>query len=265
MSYTNRFEKWSISDKITNLFKIIISYGIVLAVWQFLTLVTGELAFPSPVTTFSTIGIILGDWSLAQHIFITLYRTVLGVTFTAMFSLLLVIAATYIEPVRYFFKKTIYPASRALPAVSFALIAIIWFGLGTVSVVFVVFITILPIYLIDLWEELKVTDQPLIEMANSLTSSDYRVFRKVIAPMLVPKLFASTKLNFSVALKLALVGEVLAAQSGMGYKLYLALTEFRTDFLFAWTVLAILLIVLLEFYLFDPFEDRFLGRWMNDQ
>lgn len=248
----------------SDLVKTGLSYGIVLVVWQVLSMATGRAILPGPAATFEAVYRILTTWSLAQHIFYTLFRTVVGTVLTGVFALLVVIAATYVGPVRYFFEKVIYPSSRALPAVSFALLAIIWFGLGNTAVIFVVFITILPVYLVDLWEELKVTDQPLLEMARSLTSNEYRIFRKVLMPMLVPRMFSSTKLNFSIAFKLALVGELLAAQNGMGYRLYNALNQFETAYIFAWTFLVIALIMLSEYYVFDITEDRYLTRWVHD-
>lgn len=264
MSYKSK--KWILSNLgfKTDLVKTSLSYAFVLAVWQVLSMITGQVVMPGPVSTFEAVYTILTNWSLSQHIFYTLFRTVLGTVLTAIGSLLIVIAATYIYPVRYFFEKVIYPASRALPAVSFALLAILWFGLGHTAVVFVVFITILPVYLVDLWEELKVTDQPLLEMARSLTDNEFRIFRKVLMPMLVPRMFSSTKLNFSIAFKLALVGELLAAENGMGYRLYSALNQFKTDYIFAWTFLVIALIMLSEYYVFNVTEQRFLTRWVHN-
>lgn len=248
----------------SNIVKTSLSYVIILVVWKVLSLSTGPTLMPGPMATFEAVLMILTKWALAKHIIFTTIRTIAGTVFTAVISLFVVVAAVYVPPVNYFFKKVIYPASRALPAVSFALIGIVWFGLGDLTVIFVVFITILPIYLIDLWEELKVTDQPLLEMARSLTTNEYRVFKKMILPMLVPRLFSSTKLNFSVAFKLALVGELLAAQSGMGFKLLSALSEFRTDFIFAWTLLVVIMIMLAESYVFDIVEKRHLTRWIHD-
>lgn len=248
----------------TDFVKAGLSYCVVLVIWQALSLLTGSTIFPGPVATFEAVFHILTTWVLAQHIFYTVFRTVVGTVLTGVVALVVVIAATYIGPVRYFFEKVIYPSSRALPAVSFALLAIIWFGLGHTAVIFVVFITILPVYLVDLWEELKVTDQPLLEMARSLTSNEFRIFRKVLMPMLVPRMFSSTKLNFSIAFKLALVGELLAAQNGMGYQLYNSLNQFETDYIFAWTFLVIALIMLSEYYIFDITESRYLTRWIHD-
>lgn len=249
----------------SGLLKTLLSYAAVIVGWQLLSSATGDTVMPGPVLTVEAVYTILTDWTLAQHIFITLFRTVAGTVLTAIAALIMVVAATYLGPVQYFFKKVIYPSSRALPAVSFALLAILWFGLGNIAVIFVVFITVFPVYLVDLWEELKVTDQPLLEMARSLTDNEFRVFRKVLMPMLVPRLFSSTKLNFSIAFKLALVGELLAAENGMGYRLYSALSAYRTDYIFAWTLLVIVLIMLAEYYVFDVTERRYLKRWVHNE
>jgi len=117
--------------------------------------------------------------------------------------------------------------------------------------------------MIDLWEGLKVIDATLVEMASVLTSNRTRILKKVVFPMLVPVLFSSTKLSFSVAFKLALIGELLGATSGMGFMVYLSQQEYKTDMVFAWTFLLVLLVVFLEFYFFDLTERKYLYKWQT--
>ena len=206
----------------------------------------------------------MSQWNLAQHALITFYRTVLGVLVSAFVGLVLVLLARYVSAIRVFFLTLIYPMIRAIPVVSVALLAVVWFRLGDGSVIFVVLIAVLPIYLIGLWEGLKVLDASLVEMARAISNKESLIFRKLIFPMLIPFLFSATKLGFSIAFKLALVGEILAATDGMGYMLQHALQEYRTNQVFAWTSIVIVFVIFFDYYFFDWIERRWLYKWESE-
>ena len=242
-----------------------ISYAITVLLWYGLGLRMGPDIFPDPLRTLVAVGKILTNANLIKHVGITFGRTVAGVLLSMFIAAAVVIAARYWSPFRYYFLKVFYPGMRAIPPVAVALLAIVWFGLGSGTVVFVIVITVLPIYMIDLWEGMKVIDSTLVEMATVLTSNGTRILKKVVFPMLVPVLFASTKLSFSVAFKLALVGELLGATSGMGFMVYQSQQEYKTDMVFACTFLLVMLVVFLEYYFFDVAERKYLYKWQTEK
>lgn len=241
--------------------RLFLSYLTVFLIWWFLSRLMGPVALPSPDSTFAATLDILFNSKLGFHVLLTFWRTVLGVAVSAVIGLVVVLIARYVRPFRAFFLDAFYPGLRAVPALSIALLAVVWFKLGTASVVFVVMVTVLPIYLIDLWEGIKVVDGTLVEMATVITRKKLRIFRKIIFPMIIPSLFAATKLGFSVSFKLALVGEVLAATDGMGYMLLLSIQELKTDYVFGWTFIVVLFVVFFDYYFFDFVERKFLYRW----
>jgi NitT/TauT family transport system permease protein len=243
---------------------MLISYLIFFGLWQASSLVMGQFLMPSPAETLKSIAAILSEWERAQHIVITFYRTVAGVLVSALLGLAFVLLARYLTAIRVFFLSVLYPMLRAIPVVSVALLAVVWFRRGAGSVVFVVLISVLPIYLIGLWEGLKVLDAFLVEMARAISRRESLIFRKLIFPMLIPCLFSATKLGFSVAFKLALVGELLAATDGMGYMLQHALQEYRTNQVFAWTFIVIVFVIFFDYYLFDWVERRWLYKWESE-
>lgn len=236
-------------------------YAITVVIWYALGRRFGPDIFPDPLITLSAVMKILTNFNLVKHLGITFYRVILGVLASMLAAASIVILARYVGPFRYYYLKVFYPSVRAIPTVAIALLAIVWFGLGTESVVFVILVTVMPIYMVNLWEGLKVIDGTLVEMATALTSNRARIFRKVILPMLIPIMFSSTKLGFSVAFKLALVGELLAATSGMGFMIYSAQQELKTNLVFAWTFLMLALVVFFEYFFFDVTERKYLYKW----
>lgn len=248
------------------------SYLTVLLAWWFLHLVfvkirgeaSGNYIMPSPIMTAGAIWTIFTKFIFAKHIFITFYRTLVGVTLSASLGLGIVLAARYVAPFRHFYLNVFYPGLRAIPTLSIALLAVVWFGLGTNGVVFVIVVTVLPIYLIDLWEGLKVMDGTLVEMALAISTRTKDIFIKLILPMMVPRIFSSSKLGFSVAFKLALVGEVFAATNGMGYELFRNQQEARSEFVYAWTLILIGIVVFFDYYIFDVIERKYLYKWKTE-
>ena len=240
---------------------LLVCYAITAVIWYGMGRQMGPDIFPDPLITLSAVANILTNAKLAKHVGITFYRVVLGVLASMMVAAFVVILAKYVGPFRVYYLKVFYPAARAIPTVAMALLALVWFGLGSSSVVFVILITVMPIYMVNLWEALKVLDTTLVEMASALTSNRARILRKVILPMLVPILFSSTKLSFSVAFKLALVGELLASTSGMGFMIYSAQQELKTNLVFAWTFLMLAFVVFFEYFVFDMTERKYLYKW----
>lgn len=241
--------------------QLVLNYLLAILAWQGMTWVFGDLVFPSPALTAVAVRDIVTNPALTFHILITLYRTILGVIISCVVAMLVVIIVRYVSLTRQFYLDVFYPITRAVPTLSIALLAVVWFKLGTGSVAFVILITVLPIYLIQFWEGLKVIDGTLMEMALVVTRKRRPLLTKIVLPMLVPNLFAGTKLGFSLSYKTALVGELLAATNGMGYMLYFAYQEYKTDYVFGWTAIMMFFVVFFDFYFFDYIERKWLYRW----
>jgi NitT/TauT family transport system permease protein len=237
------------------------NYALLGLIWLNMNWALGDVVFPSVAVTVEGAVRILTTPVLLAHVGLTLLRTLLGVIVSAALGVITILIVRYVTATQAFFLDVFYPVTRAIPTVSIALLAIVWFKLDTGAVVFVVLVTVLPIYLIQLWEGLKVVDATLIEMAQVFSRKRLLIFRKVVAPMLVPTLFSATKLGFSVSFKLALVGELLAATNGMGFMLQNAQQELRMEMVFAWTLWVVVLVVFFDYYLFDFVERKWLYRW----
>jgi NitT/TauT family transport system permease protein len=200
---------------------------------------------------------------LRQQVVLTLARTLAGLCVGAGISIVLVFSAYYFSPLRIFFLRVIYPVSRGVPVIAVALIAALWFGLGSGGVAFIVMVAVLPLYLVELWEGLKLIDATILEMARAISRRERLLLPKVIVPMLMPRFYAATKLGFSVAFKVALIGEILAATNGMGFFMNLANAEQQFYLVFSWTLILMGFVVLMERLVFDTLERRFIARWVG--
>lgn len=108
-------------------------------------------------------------------------------------------------------------------------LAILWFGLGYKSVVFVIAISCVFIVLINTLAAALRIDPDLIKAALSLGAGRLAVFRKVVVPNALPGILLGLRIAMSGAWGGVLVAEMIATRQGLGYMMLRAQAAFRPD------------------------------------
>lgn len=122
---------------------------------------------------------------------------------------------------------------RPLPASAIMPLAISIFGLGPNMVLFVVaFGAMWPVLLATLHGFAHVEPR-LREVASALQMPRRDFIWKVGLPSAMPDILAGMRLSMTVSLIVAVVGEMIASQSGLGQAILLAARSFRASDLFA--------------------------------
>jgi sulfonate transport system permease protein len=122
---------------------------------------------------------------------------------------------------------------RPLPASAIMPLAISIFGLGGNMVLFVVaFGAMWPVLLSTLHGFASVEPR-LSEVAAALQLPRFEFVRKVGLPSAMPDILAGMRLSMTVSLIVAVVGEMIASQPGLGQAILLAARSFRASELFA--------------------------------
>ena len=175
----------------------------------------GELA----AFTLATAQRMFEGWLLASLIGIAL-GALIGISPTAR---------AYLQPTLEFVRPL--PASALLP------LAISIFGLSPNMVLFVVaFGAMWPVLLATVHSFANV-EPGLLEVARCLQLGRVAFVWKVGLPNALPDILAGMRLSLTVSLIVAVVGEMIASQSGLGQAILLAARAFRASELFAGIVL----------------------------
>lgn len=196
---------------------------------------------PTPEATLASLGEGLnlagrGDGELAAFTWQTVQRMLLGWLFAsfagiAVGSLIGISAAarTWLQPMLEFVRPL--PASAVMP------LAIAIFGLGGGMVLFVVaFGAMWPVLLATVHGFASVEPR-LREVAAALEMRRPAFLWKVGLPSALPDILAGMRLSMTIALIVAVVGEMIASQAGLGQAILLAARAFRASDLFAGIVL----------------------------
>lgn len=134
-------------------------------------------------------------------------------------------ARAWLQPLLEFIRPL--PASAVMP------LAISMFGLGPNMVLFVVaFGAMWPVLLSTLHGFAHV-EYRLREVSAALQMSRWAFIRKVALPSAMPDILAGMRLSMTVSLIVAVVGEMIASQTGLGQAILMAARSFRASELFA--------------------------------
>ena len=210
-------------------------------VWESLVygLTEGELL----VKTVRTIERMVYGWLLASLIGIAL-GAVIGMSETAR---------AYVEPTLEFLRPL--PASAMMP------VAIVILGLSDPMVLAVIAFGALWPVLLATVHGFAAVEPRLYEVSRALGMSRLAVIWKIALPSAMPDILAGMRIGLTIALILAVVGEMLASRPGLGQEILLAARSFQSADLYAGVVL-LGLIGYLSSIILSIAESRFL-RWRN--
>jgi NitT/TauT family transport system permease protein len=99
--------------------------------------------------------------------------------------------------------------------------------------------------------------------SHALCASPTQKIVKIYLPSILPYFFSGARLAFGFGWRVSLVAETLGASSGVGYRLRQASDLIQTDQVFAWTIVQIAMMLVIEMGMLQPLEHH-LFRWRRD-
>jgi len=147
----------------------------------------------------------------------------------------------------------------AVPVVSWILFAVLWFPGVEFRIGFVLVVVCGPVFLVDTLDAMRSVPRELRQMMQSFRPTTLQYFVKLMLPAIVPTIFTSWKVNISLAIRVVTIAELVGAVTGIGHQLSVAQELFSVADVFAWTIVLVALLFLLE-AIVSRFETRLL-RW----
>jgi NitT/TauT family transport system permease protein len=231
----------------------------VLLIWQG---VSGRLVDSFFISNPLDVGARLYRWtvdgSIFGHIGATLYATAMGFMIGSVGGALLGIWLG-VSPFASRLLSPYLNALNALPKVALAPLFVLWFGLGIESKIALAAVLVLFLVFLNTFAGVREVDQDLIDGARLMRATRAQVILKVIIPSAMSWVFAGLKIAMPYALIGAVLGEMIAANRGLGYLVQFSGSQFDTAGVFAVLFVIALLAVALN-YLVDLIQSR-MERW----
>lgn len=188
------------------------------------------------------------------HLSATLVNVGAAIAIAFVLGAALALLAHYLRPAAPTIHGRLSPFLNAFPGVGWTLLAVIWFGVSTISVVFAIAVVLLPFALVNLREGLAALDREIDEMARSFGRDGVRRFFAVALPALAPFAAATLRIMFGVAWKVTLTAELFGGGEGLGYLINIARQEYDTETIFTVVLTIVVAVYLADRLLFAPIE-----------
>ncbi|GAB7389155.1 ABC transporter permease [Bacillaceae bacterium] len=223
----------------------LIAFLIILAVWELF----GQIGLIDPFMFSWPSKILMSSWqftvdgSLFKHLAVSAIEAGSGFLM-ALIGIPIGLAMGYWKKLEYTFDPFV-TALYTTPMIALTPLFVLWFGLGLLSKVMMVFaLSVFPI-LINTMSGVKTTDPSLIRAARSYGANELQLFKEVIFPSTIPFIITGIRLAIGRALIAVVVAEMLAANVGIGYAIRHASELFQTPEYLGYVAVLMIVSVLL--------------------
>ena len=144
----------------------------------------------------------------------------------------------------------------ALPAVVWAFLASLWFGLSSQGPILAVVLTAIPFMAVNLSGGVRNIDPGLVEMSTSFGVPTGRRLYHLLLGGTLPSGFTGLRLAFMTSWNSLLIVEWFGSTSGVGWRARFWYDALRYPGFVGWIFLFVILITLLDRLLLSPLERR---------
>jgi len=116
----------------------------------------------------------------------------------------------------------IFQIIRPIPPLAWIPLAIVWFGIGVGSKIFVIFLAAFVPSLINAYTGVKTIEPLMLDVAKTFGLKQKSVLLKVVVPHSLPYIFAGVRLSLISSWMCLVAAELVAAMAGLGYSIQIA-------------------------------------------
>jgi len=200
----------------------------------------------------------IGDGTIFLHLWATLYATIAGFVIGSLAG---VVLGVWLGVSRFAARLTnpYLLALNALPKVALAPLFVLWFGIGIESKIALAAVLVTFLVFLNTFAGVREVDRDLIDCARLMKASRAQVLGKIVIPSAASWVFAGLKTAVPYALIGVVLGEMIAANRGLGYLVQFSGAQFDTAGVFAVLAVIAVLAMLLN-WLVEIWQER-MERW----
>lgn len=187
-------------------------------------------AFPSPRSVAAGLGAELRSGRLADDLVASLFRVAVGYILAVALSVPLGLALGHRPRVRAALLPTIN-FFRSLSPLAWIPFAILWFGIGDLPVVFLIFMaTFFPLVLATL---AAVANVPTVyfQVAHEYGFHGVELLTRITLPAIMPQVITALRVTGGMAWLVLVAAEMIAGRDGLGFAIWDARNGLRLDLL----------------------------------
>lgn len=189
-----------------------------------------------------------GDYLLLNDTLATLDRLLTALGLSTAIALVVGVTIGMLPAVRALLAPFVAMVSMVPPLALLPILFIVM-GLGEASKVALITIGVTPFLIRDLAMRVEELPREQIIKAETLGASSWQLALRVVLPQIAPRLIDALRLSLGPAFLFLIAAEAIAAESGLGYRIFLVRRYLAMDVILPYVAWITLLSVLMDYAL----------------
>ena len=208
--------------------------AVTLLFWQAICTFGGwhEALFPSPASTFLGLGELIKDGVLFEDVAASLVRFAVGYLASVLLALAAGLILGWYSKV-WAYLNPIAQVLRPVSPVAWLPFIVLFFGIGEAPAIVIIFLAAFFPVLLATVAAVQKLDPIYLKVAQNFDIKEPAVFTKIILPAIFPQIATGLHLALGTAWVFLVAGEMVGAQSGLGFLIIDARNNLRADLLMA--------------------------------
>ena len=190
--------------------------ALIIIVWWAVVAATHSVVFPTPWQVITGTLELIRDGTLFEHIGASLFRVGVGFGLAVVVAVPLGLWMGWVKGA-YVTLNPLFQILRPISPIAWIPIAILWFGVGNVSPIFLIFISSVFPMVVQTTVGVHTIEKRYLRAAANFGVSRATLFRQVVIPAVLPQVIVGMRIGLGVAWLVVVAAEMIALRSGLGY------------------------------------------------
>lgn len=190
--------------------------ALLIGAWWLVVVETQSVIFPTPWQVVTGTGELMQNGVLWEHIGASLFRVGSGFLLAVAFAVPLGLWMGWVRGA-FTTLNPIFQMLRPISPIAWIPIAILWFGVGNASPIFLIFISSVFPMVVQTTSGVHTIERRYLRAAANFGVSRATLFRRVVIPAALPQIIVGMRIGLGVAWLVVVAAEMIALRSGLGF------------------------------------------------
>jgi NitT/TauT family transport system permease protein len=189
---------------------------LLIVAWWASVALTRSVIFPTPWQVVTGTVELIRDGTLWMHIGASLMRVGTGFLLAVLVGVPLGLWMGWMRGA-YDTLNPIFQILRPISPIAWIPIAILWFGVGNASPIYLIFISSVFPMIVQTTAGVHTIEKRYLRAAENFDVSRFTLFSQVVIPAVLPQIIVGMRIGVGVAWLVVVAAEMIALRSGLGY------------------------------------------------
>jgi NitT/TauT family transport system permease protein len=194
----------------------IIVLATLVAAWWATVVLTKSVIFPTPWQVLTGTLELARDGTLWMHIGASLFRVAAGFGIAVLFAIPLGLWMGWVHGA-FVTLNPLFQILRPISPIAWIPIAILWFGVGNASPIYLIFIASVFPMIVQTTVGVHTIEKRYLRAAENFGVARKKLFLQVVFPATLPQIITGMRIGLGVAWLVVVAAEMIALRSGLGY------------------------------------------------